>query len=177
MAILQKMPVTFFYCKQRHQSEIFSNTVRETLFLISPLSGQSDVSWLLVVPNLVTALEIVKRDWGSSIRNIAYNLIIRGISFHTLVTAQQINQSHHIEYDGEAREKYVPTIWPDKEHVIRNTNMIARSKKMREIFNSPHSRKGLLMGGVVWGWAMEFLQPESALAGLSSSCSDRSIGL
>ena len=47
--------------------EIFSNTVQETLFLISPLSGQSDVSWLLVVPNLVTALEIVKRASGKMV--------------------------------------------------------------------------------------------------------------
>ena len=43
--------------------EIFSNTDWETLFLISPLSGQSDVSWLLVVPDLLMAMEIVKQDW------------------------------------------------------------------------------------------------------------------
>ena len=113
--------------------EIFNHTAWETLYLISPLSGQSDVSWLLVVPNLLTALEIVKRDRGSSIRNIAYNLIIRGISFHTLITAQQINQSHHIEYDGEARENYVPTIWLDKEHVIRNKHDRSQQKDERNL--------------------------------------------
>ena len=150
--------------------DVFLNTDRGKLYLILPLSGQSDVSWLLVVPSLMTAVEIVKRDWGSSIRNIAYNLIIRGIPFHTLVTAQQIEQSYHIGYDGEARERYLPTIWSDREQALKNTDMIARSNKMREIFNSPHGRKGLLMGGVVWRWAMEFLQPEGALAGPSSSC-------
>lgn len=156
----------------RIKVEIFYASKDEDRYLYSiiPVENSSDVTWTLVVTNLLTALEIVRRDWSASIREIARQLIHRGIPFHTLITAQRARELFQIEDDGEIPESPTPTIWSNAAQILKRADLASYQARIKDILCTPHGRKALLMGGIVWRWAVEYLNPEDALQGPSSEC-------
>ena len=147
----------------------------ETLYRIRPENIGNDVSWYLIITDTVTGFEILRRRWGDSLKTIARELVLRGIPFYTLLTRRDIELAHGIEDnnddDGSGNDDQVaPIIWQNIDEALQQGDQGSYYKRVQEIFSKPRGRKALLMGGVVWRWAMEFLKPEDVLFGPSHEC-------
>ena len=111
-----------------------------------PSEVESNVPWSLVLTNLRAALEIIHREWGSSVHTVALNMIQRGIPFHTLTSADQLQQFYYVIDDGEIAESPRPIIWSNATQVLEQADLKSYQRRPEEVLAKLNGHKALLMG-------------------------------
>ena len=106
--------------------------------------------YVLVVTDIITALEIIERDWSDSIWEIVLQLVLCGIPFHTLVTTQEAEDQFKIKDDGEIAQSSKPIIWSNVVQVLQRGDVASYWERIKDVLHTPRRRKALSMGGVVW---------------------------
>lgn len=111
---------------------------------------------------------------GPSIWKIAWQLVLRGILFHMLLSQSQVEdlrKDHPFLEDNDYISIEAPTYtWSDKEYKLRSWDQSLLMRKAKAILNLPWGHKALAMGGMVWQVALELLMLDDVLSGPSIQC-------
>ena len=142
----------FHVANSRIQIKLFCiSKSGEKLYSVIPFKNTSDVAYTLVVPNVMTAFEIVVRDWSHSIREIARQLILQGIPFHTLLTAEEATRVHKLENKNvESKECPTQIICKSTEEILRRADIVSYKEKIKAVLQLPRGRKALMIGRIPW---------------------------
>ena len=97
-------------------------------------------------------------------------MIQRGIPFHTLASADQLQQFYHIIDDGKIGESPQPVIWSNATQVLEQADLKSYQRRLEEVLAKINGRKALLMGGMIWHLGIAYLKPEDVVDGPSLEC-------
>ncbi len=130
--------------------------VSSSCYLFDSLED-NDVSWTLLLPSATTTLEILRSAWGPSNKDVAVELLRRGIPFHTVDNVSSVSRPI-LSYN------LTPGLYP---YGYQTTTLDYKlyALERERLLRGPRGRAALLKGGIVWRIAMDVLQDSEALDG------------
>ncbi|KAG2107316.1 hypothetical protein DEU56DRAFT_920576 [Suillus clintonianus] len=137
----------------------FVQQPNQRLYIIESLSSNL-VPWKLAVPDAITAVMCLRRDWGSDITKIACNLMEKGIAIKTL---QPISVPPHARRPLTELHTYsLGHVFPPEDRRLAHlrpvfADYIVYEQHRHEFLNQPRARAALLHGGLIWRLALHSL--------------------
>jgi hypothetical protein len=163
---LLNIPPALLDCHQSH-SDLYSPWAVEVsrsvlngqmYYIISGIKAWSDL--FILTASASTALEVVRQGWGPSLRDVATNLVSRGIAFMTCFRTNHTTlppPSSRLAYSGLG---YRPVGY--KFDLMDYQSYVSRR---RAFLRSPRGRAALLYGGVVGRIARSEISAEDVVSG------------
>lgn len=139
---------------------------QQRFYVIEPSTSPNLLLWKLVIPDATTAVMCLRRDWGSDIVKIAFNLLRRGIAFKTL---QPMGVAPHARRPLTELRMYSLGYKPPSFTAVY-ADYIMYEQHRHEFMNQPRARAAFLHGGLIWRLALHsfgFNDLPSVLDGLS----------
>ena len=137
----------------------------QTHYLLEPKAElPSDWPWQIVLMDALTALEVLRRQWGPDKAAVVRELVSRGMAFRTVRfcrAPRSATDTTDEEYSSSRRGVQVcamghrPGLDDYKAYLLQREAVLSR----------PHARAALLKGGIVWRIALEVLSVEDAVLG------------
>lgn len=136
------------------------------VYLMRRRGGSVDYSanWYIVVEDPLTALEIVRRNWGPVAVDLAHELMLRGIPFHTVLlqdappTVSEPEPGYRLGL-GMFPQGYKPNSLDYQMYELRRDELLRRGG---------HMRAALMRGGILWRLAISCLGIDCLIDGPSS---------
>ena len=132
------------------------------LYVMRRRAGPDDsVQWSVIVDDPLTALHIVRANWGPRARDLTKELVARGISFHTV-------ESHATRPPNPPREpghRLGLGMFPQQYKPGSDDYAAYETRRNELLLRGGHLRAALLKGGIVWRLAIDALGFDPALDG------------
>lgn len=139
-------------------------------YIIKATDPKASPGWELSVDNPLTALQIIRSNWGPSLCDVAIALVSRGIPFNTFLRNPTLQYNH--QYRQKWHELAPTPIHTPPGVIFARLNTLecytsyveARDEFLKD---TRHIRAALLQGGIVWRLAIDILEPGIVLKGPS----------
>lgn len=122
-------------------------------FIIEPCQSSNHVIWTLAIPDPITAVMCLRRDWGSDLQKIALALLQRGMSFKTL---QRMAVAPDFRRPLAELRTYTLGHRPSPFRAIY-ADYVVYEQLRHEFMNRPRARAAFLHGGLIWRLALHSL--------------------
>jgi hypothetical protein len=147
----------------------YAELSEQRFFIVESCQSASLVVWTLAVPDALTAVMCLRRDWGSNsdVRQVALALLKRGMAFKTL---QKMAVSPSFRRPLTELRTYSLGHCPSPFQAVY-TDYAVYEQLRHEFMNQPRARAAFLHGGLVWRLALHSLGLDhlaSVLDGISS---------
>jgi len=154
----------------------YAELSQQRFFVVEHLHSPSLAIWTLAVPDALTAVMCLRRDWSSvtDIKQVALALLKRGMAFRTL---QKMAVGPNFRRPLTELQTYTLGHHPPSFQATY-ADYIVYEQRRHEFMNQPRARAALLHGGLVWRLALHSLghdnlapvlvglSPEAAASGL-----------
>ncbi|KAG1881332.1 uncharacterized protein F5891DRAFT_1199601 [Suillus fuscotomentosus] len=131
----------------------YADLSQRRFYIIEPRQSPTLVVWTLAVPDPITAVMCLRRNWGSDMREIALALLKRGMSFKTL---QRMAVAPTLRRPlTELRTYTLGHRAPPFRAVYADYAVYEQLR--HEFMNRPRARAAFLHGGLVWRLALHSL--------------------
>ncbi|KAG1718991.1 hypothetical protein EDD22DRAFT_963485 [Suillus occidentalis] len=145
----------------------YANLSQRRYYIIEPRQSPNLLVWTLAIPNPITAVMCLRRNWGSDVNQIALALLKRGIAFRTL---QRMACAPNFRRPLTELRTHTLGHQPSSFQATY-ADYVVYEQLRHEFMNRPRARAAFLHGGLVWRLALHslgFHHLPSILEGIST---------